>query len=327
MNKSFIAGTGSNLPEKILTNFDLEKMVSTTNQWIIERSGIKERRIADAGTSASDLASPAALRAIASAGLKPEDVELIIVGTSTPDMLFPSTACFVQSKIGATKAACFDLLAACSGFIFGLATADSFIKSGQFKNALVIGAEVYSSIVNWEDRSTCVLFGDGAGAVMLTGGQSGKGGIISTTMFSDGTHHSYLYTPGAGSANRFTTDLITEKKYCLTMKGSHTFKVAVKSMAEAAMVALEKGGVSTKDLKMVIPHQANLRIISAVAKQVGMNESLFYVNLDRFGNTAAASIPIALDEAVRNGKLAKGDLVLMVTFGGGYTWGSALVEL
>lgn len=327
MNRSFIAGTGSNLPDKILTNFDLEKMVNTTNQWIIERSGIKERRIADAGTSASDLAAPAALNAVAAAGLKPEDVELIIVGTSTPDMLFPSTACFVQSKIGATKAACYDLLAACSGFIFGLATADSFIKSGMFNNALVIGAEVYSSILNWEDRSTCVLFGDGAGAVMLTSGEAGKGGVISATMYSDGTHSSYLYTPGAGSSHRFTPDLISEKKYCLTMKGSHTFKVAVKSMAEAAMAALEKGNVSPKDLKMVIPHQANLRIISAVAKQVGMDENLFYVNLDKFGNTAAASIPIALDEAVRAGKLKKGDLVLLVTFGGGYTWGSALVEL
>jgi 3-oxoacyl-[acyl-carrier-protein] synthase-3 len=327
MIKSAIAGTGSFLPEKVLTNFDLEKMVETSNQWIVERSGIKERRIAEPGVAASDLGAPAALKAIEAAGLKPQDVELIIVGTSTPDMLFPSTACFIQSKIGNTKAAAYDLLAACSGFIFGLATADSFIKSGMFKNALVLGAEVYSSIVNWEDRSTCVLFGDGAGAVLLTADSTGKGGLLSTTMFSDGSHHSYLFTPGGGSANRFTPDLISEKKYCLTMKGSHTFKVAVKSMAEAATVALEKAGVSAKELKMVIPHQANLRIISAVAKQLGLDESLFYVNLDRFGNTAAASIPIALDEVVRNGKVAKGDKVLFVTFGGGYTWGSALVEL
>ncbi len=345
MIRSKIAGTGSFLPEKILSNFDLEKMVDTTHQWIVERSGIKERRIAGPGTAASDLAAPAAMRAVEAAGMKPEDVELIIVGTSTPDMLFPSTACFVQSKIGAKKAAAFDLLAACSSFVFGLSTADAFITSGRFKNALVIGAEVYSSIVNWEDRSTCVLFGDGAGAVMLTASESGtptpaseaprpgirppaaNRGIISTSMFSDGTHWSYLNAPGGGSANRFTPDLISEKKYSLTMKGSHTFKVAVKAMAEAAVAALEKGGVSAGDLKMVVPHQANLRIISAVAKQLGLDEKLFYVNLDKYGNTASASIPIALDEAVRNGKLAKGDLVLLVTFGGGYTWGSVLMEL
>ncbi|MBI3580913.1 MAG: ketoacyl-ACP synthase III [Nitrospinae bacterium] len=329
MIRSKIVGTGSFLPEKILTNFDLEKMVETTHQWIVERSGIIERRIAEPGTAASDLAAPAALKAVEAAGMRPEDVELIIVGTSTPDMLFPSTACFVQSKIGAKKAAAFDLLAACSSFVFGLSTADALISSGRYKNALVIGAEVYSSIVNWADRTTCVLFGDGAGAVMLAAadGPRANRGIISTAMFSDGTHWSYLNAPGGGSANRFTPDLISEKKYALTMKGSHTFKVAVKAMAEAALAALEKGGVSAKDLKMVVPHQANLRIISAVAKQLGLDEKLFYVNLDKYGNTASASIPIALDEAVRNGTLAKGDLVLLVTFGGGYTWGSALIEL
>jgi 3-oxoacyl-[acyl-carrier-protein] synthase-3 len=218
MIRSKIAGTGSFLPEKILSNFDLEKMVETTHQWIVERSGIKERRIAGPGTAASDLAAPAAMRAVEAAGMKPEDVELIIVGTSTPDMLFPSTACFVQAKIGAKKAAAFDLLAACSSFVFGLSTADAFITSGRYKNALVIGAEVYSSIVNWEDRATCVLFGDGAGAVMLAGSDfvstapaSAGRGIISTAMFSDGTHWSYLNAPGGGSANRFTPDLISEK--------------------------------------------------------------------------------------------------------------------
>jgi 3-oxoacyl-[acyl-carrier-protein] synthase-3 len=326
--RTIIAGTGRFLPEKVLTNYDLEKMVNTTHQWIIERSGISERRIAENGVAASDLAVPAAIQAIKAAGMKPEDIELILVGTSTPDMLFPSTACFVQSKIGASKAAGFDLLAACSGFIFALATADSFIRSGQYKNALVIGAEVYSSIVNWEDRTTCVLFGDGAGAVVLKGeeGETDRG-IISTFMAADGTHSSYLYTPGGGSANRFTPDLISEKKYCLTMKGSHTFKVAVKSMAEAANAVIKKGGVTKEDIKLVIPHQANLRIISAVAKMLDMDESKFFVNLDKCGNTAAASIPIALDEAFQNGKVSKGDLVLLVTFGGGYTWGAALVRL
>ncbi|MBI3794844.1 MAG: ketoacyl-ACP synthase III [Nitrospinae bacterium] len=328
MNRVVIAGTGRFLPEKVLTNFDLEKMVHTSNQWIVERSGIHERRIAEPNVCASDLAAPAAMLAVQSAGLKPEDVELIIVGTSTPDMHFPSTACFVQAKIGATKAAAFDLLAACSGFVYGLSLAENFIKSGQFNNALVIGAEIYSSIINWEDRSTCVLFGDGAGAVVLTKGTEGRGrGVIATHMGADGTHSSYLNAPGGGSAHRFTPDLISEKKYCLTMKGSHTFKVAVKSMVEASETILAKGGVTAKDLKLVIPHQANLRIISAVAKQLGMDESLFYVNLDKCGNTASASIPIALDEAFRAGRVAKGDLVLLVAFGGGYTWGSALVEL
>lgn len=321
-----IAGTGRFLPEKILTNADLEKLVNTSHQWIIERTGIHERRIASDDTCASDLATPAARQALESAGMKPEEVELIIVGTSTPDMFFPSTACFVQSKLGAGKAAAFDVLAACSGFIYGMTIANNFIKSGQYKNALVIGAEVYSSIINWEDRTTCVLFGDGAGAVVLKAG-TGESGILSTHIFSDGSKWSDLYTPGGGSANRFTPDLISEKKYALCMKGNSTFKVAVKSMADAARVALEQNGLSEKDIKVVIPHQANLRIISAVAKQLGMDERLFYVNLDKYGNTAAASIPIALDEVVRNGVAGAGDLALMVTFGGGFTWGSALVRL
>ncbi len=321
-----IAGTGRFLPEKVLTNADLEKLVATSNQWIIERTGIHERRIAAEGVCASDLATPAARQALEAAGMKPEEVELIVVGTSTPDMNFPSTACFVQSKLGAVKAVAFDVLAACSGFIYGVSIANNFIKSGQCKNALVIGAEVYSSIINWEDRTTCVLFGDGAGAVVLKAGE-GESGILSTHIFSDGSKSADLYTPGGGSVNRFTPDLVSEKKYALCMKGNSTFKVAVKSMADAARVALEQNGLTGADIKIVIPHQANLRIVSAVAKQLGLDESLFYINLDRYGNTAAASIPIALDEVVRNGRAGKGDLALMVTFGGGFTWGSVLVRL
>ncbi|MBI5178333.1 MAG: ketoacyl-ACP synthase III [Nitrospinae bacterium] len=321
-----IAGTGRHLPEDVLTNADLEKMVATSNQWIVERTGIHERRIAGKGVCASDLAAPAAQQALAAAGIKPEEVDLIIVGTSTPDMYFPSTACFVQAKIGAVNAVAFDVLAACSGFIYGLSMAENFLKGGKFKTALVIGAEVYSSIINWEDRTTCVLFGDGAGAVVLRAGE-GTPGILSTHIFSDGTKAGDLYTPGGGSVNRFTPELVTMKKYALTMKGNSTFKVAVKSMADAARIALEKNGVSASDLKMVVPHQANQRIISAVAKQLGLDESLFYSNLERYGNTAAASIPIALDEVVREGKAVKGDLILMVTFGGGFTWGSALIRL
>ncbi|GMT42284.1 MAG: 3-oxoacyl-[acyl-carrier-protein] synthase 3 [bacterium] len=324
---SVIDGTGKFLPEKILTNRDLEKMVSTSDEWIVERTGIRNRRIADGNVSASDLALPAAKQALESAGLKPEDVELIIVGTSTPDMLFPSTACFVQAKLGASRAVAFDLLAACSGFIFALAAADNYIKSGAYKNALVIGAEVYSSIVDWQDRTTCVLFGDGAGAVALKAQEGTSDGILSTHIFSDGSKADYLYAPGGGSSQRFSTKMINEKQYCLKMQGRKTFTVAVKKMVQAARIALSHNSVSTSDLKLVIPHQANRRIIEAVARQLGMNIENFFFNIEKYGNTAAASLPIALDEAIREGRVVKGDLVLTVTFGGGFTWGSALIRL
>lgn len=320
-----IAGTGSFLPERVLTNAELEKMVETSDQWIIERTGIRERRIADKGTAASDLAARAAQKALAAAGVAPEEVDLILVGTSTPDMFFPSTACFTQAKIGAVNAAAFDILAACSGWVYGMSVANSFIRSGAYKTVLVIGAEVYSSILNWEDRTTCVLFGDGAGAVVLKA-SPGEAGVLSANIFSDGLKSEYLYTPGGGSSVRFTPELVSEKKYTLAMKGNSTFKVAVKSMADAARKALAENNITAAQLKMVIPHQANLRIIDAVAKQLDLPGELFFSNLQTYGNTAAASIPIALDEAVRGGKINKGDLVLMVTFGGGFTWGSLLVR-
>ncbi len=323
---SLISGTGRYLPEKVVTNADLEKVVETSSQWIVERTGILERRIADENQSASDLAVPAALAALEKAGAIPEDVELIIVGTSTPDMLFPSTACFVQSKIGAVKAVAFDQLAACSGFIFALATADRFISSGVYKNALVIGAEVYSSIIDWTDRTTCVLFGDGAGAVFLTAGESGSG-VLSTHIYSDGSKSDYLSAPGGGSVHRFTADMIEQKKYKLVMHGNRTFKVAIKMMKEAAEAAMNHNGVTPSDIKLVVPHQANKRIIDMVAKQLGMDRSVFYMNIGHYGNTAAASIPIALDEAIEQGRAGKGDLVLLVAFGGGFTWGSALIRL
>ncbi len=324
--RSVIAGVGSFLPEKILYNSDLERMVDTSDQWIVERTGMRQRRIADENVSASDLAVPAGKKALDNAGLAPEDVELIIVGTSTPDMLFPSTACFVQARLGAHRAVAFDLLAACSGFTFSLATANNFLKSGGYKNALVIGAEVYSSIVNWEDRTTCVLFGDGAGAVVLKAEES-ESGILSTHIFSDGSKADYLYAPGGGSSHRFTPEMVSDKKHCLVMDGRRTFTVAVKSMARAANAALEFNSISASDLKLVIPHQANKRIITAVAKQLGMADEKFFSNVEKYGNTAAASIPIALDEALREGRAKKGDLILTVTFGGGFTWGSALILL
>lgn len=324
--KSVIVGTGRYLPEKILTNFDLEKMVDTSDQWIQERTGIKERRIADKDTSASDLAIRAGREALKASGMEASEIDLIIVGTSTPDMNFPSTACFVQAGLGANNAAAFDILAACTGFIYALTTADSFIASGRFKNALVIGAEVYSSIIDWEDRATCVIFGDGAGAVVLKASE-GESGILSANIFSDGSKADYLYTPGGGSKNRFTQELIDSKEYCLKMQGSKTFKVAVRSMVNAAKKALEKNGITKEDIKLVIPHQANQRIITAVAKHLSIDEGSCFSNIQKYGNTAAASIPIALDEVVRDGKVGKGDLILLVAFGGGFTWGSALIRL
>ncbi|MDH5542675.1 MAG: ketoacyl-ACP synthase III [Nitrospinota bacterium] len=326
--KPYIAGTGRFLPERVMTNHDLAKIVDTSDEWIVERTGIKERRIAEKEVCASDLAAPAARDAIKAAGLKAKDIELIIVGTSTPDMLFPSTACFVQAKINATNAVAFDLLAACSGFTFSLATAVQYLKSGLFKNALVIGSEIYSSILDWEDRTTCVLFGDGAGAVVLKAdGKGGKSGILSTHIYSDGSKSDFLSAVGGGSARRFTPDLISEKKYCLTMNGQGTFKVAVKSMISAAQATLQEAGLSVSDIDLVIPHQANTRIIAQVAKQLGIEESKCFVNIQKYGNTAAASIPIALDEAIEEGRVKKGDLVLFVTFGGGFTWGSILLRL
>ena len=324
--KPVITGTGSFLPEKVLTNSDLARMVDTSNEWIVERTGISERRIAEDGVAASDLAIPAAQRAMDKAGLKPEEVDLIIVGTSTPDMMFPSTACFVQSKLGAVNAAAFDLLAACSGFTFSLATASNFLLSGQYKNALVIGAEVYSTIVDWTDRKTCVLFGDGAGAVVLSA-RDGDSGILSTHIFSNGNYSDFLMAPGGGSKLRFTNEMIEQKQYCLAMDGKKTFTLAVRNMTQAARAALDHNGLKTSDLKLVIPHQANIRIISAVAKKLGLDENLVYSNIHRYGNTAAASIPIALDEALSEGRAGKGDLILTVTFGGGFTWGSSLIRL
>jgi 3-oxoacyl-[acyl-carrier-protein] synthase-3 len=328
--RPYIAGTGRHLPERILTNKDLEKMVDTTDEWIVERTGIKERRIAKDTESASDLAAPAAEKALEKAGLTAKDIDLIVVGTSTPDMFFPSTACFVQSKIGAVNAVAFDQLAACSGFTFSLATACNYIKSGDVKNALVIGAEVYSSILDWEDRTTCVLFGDGAGAAVVSAGTSEDPqtrGILSTSIYSDGSKSDYLSCVGGGSAKRFTPDLIAEKQYCLTMNGRRTFVVATKNMVEAARTALGKAGLTVGDISLVIPHQANMRIIAQVASQLGIDDSKCFINIQKYGNTAAASIPIAIDEAIEEGRAKEGDLIMTVAFGGGFTWGSAIIRL
>ncbi|MBJ6800006.1 beta-ketoacyl-ACP synthase III [Geomonas propionica] len=320
-----ITGTGSAVPEKVLTNFDLEKMMDTTNEWIVTRTGIRERRIAAEGEYTSTFAIAAAERALAAAGVKAEEIDLIVVGTLTPDFPFPATACIVQQALKATNAFCFDLSAACSGFIYALSTAQKFILSGQVKKALVIGAEVLSRIVDWNDRNTCLLFGDGAGAVVLEA-QEGDSGILSTHMHSDGNYWEILYQKGAGSRNPATHQNVDDGLVFLTMQGNEVFKLAVRSMGEVAMEALEANGLTPDDVNLFIPHQANQRIVDSVGKRLGITGERVFVNLDRYGNTSAASIPIALDEAVRAGRLKEGDLLLLDAFGGGLTWGSALVR-
>ncbi|HWI40852.1 MAG TPA: beta-ketoacyl-ACP synthase III [Verrucomicrobiae bacterium] len=325
MIRSRIRGTGSAVPAKVLTNFDLEKMVDTTDEWITTRTGIRERRIAVEGEYTSTFAAAAARNALEMAGVSAEEIDLIIVATITPDFPFPATACLVQDAIGAKNAAAFDIAAACSGFVYGLSIADRFIRTGGAKKALVIGAEVLSRIVDWTDRNTCLLFGDGAGAAVLVA-EEGEHGVLSTHIHSDGSYWELLYQPGCGSRNPPSQSTLDQRKIFLMMQGNEVFKLAVRAMEEAAYEALEANGVTKEQLDFFIPHQANRRIIDAIAKRLAVGEDKVYVNLDRFGNTSAASIPIALDEANRKGLIREGNLVLFDAFGGGLTWGSALVR-
>jgi len=321
-----ILGTGSHLPPRILTNADLEKMVQTSDEWITTRTGIKERRIADDKTATSDLAVEAAKNALKEAGLAATDIDAIIVATVTPDMFFPSTACLVQKHLGASKAACFDLSAACTGFIYGLACAKSFIESGMFSNILLIGAETLSRITDWNDRNTCVLFGDGAGA-MVIGRTSGQKSILSVHVGADGNYESLLRLPGGGSRNPATAKTVEERLHFMKMEGREVFKVAVMKMSEAAEKALEIAGKKTSDLALVIPHQANLRIIEAITKRMALPAEKVYVNLHKYGNISAATTIIALDEARKESRVKPGDLVELVAFGGGFTWGATVIQL
>jgi 3-oxoacyl-[acyl-carrier-protein] synthase-3 len=325
MVRAKITGTGSAVPEMIRTNFDLEKMVDTTDEWITTRTGIRERRIAADGEYTSTFATRAAERALEMSGAAAEDIDLIIVATITADFPFPATACIVQSNLGAKKAAAFDISAACSGFVYGLSLADNAIRSGAARKALVIGAEVLSRIIDWTDRNTCLLFGDGAGAVVVEACE-GEQGILSTHLHSDGSYWELLYQPGCGSRNPAVQNTLDERKVFLTMQGNEVFKLAVRAMEDAALQALEKNGLTPSDISIFIPHQANRRIIDAIGKRLGLGEDKVYVNLDRYGNTSAASIPLALDEANRSGRINEGDIVLFDAFGGGLTWGSALVR-
>lgn len=324
MKKVGIIGVGEYLPKKVLTNEDLEKMVDTSDDWITTRTGIKQRRIVEPGTPASVLAAEAAKNAIKDAGLKPEKIELIIVTTVTPDMQFPSTACVVQAKIGAKKAACLDISAACSGFVYGIAIAQGFISSNIYKNVLVVGAEILSSITDWKDRNTCVLFGDGAGAAVLAPVK--KGGILSVYLGSDGTSGDLLKLPGGGSLNPPTHKTVDEGLHYLKMRGNELFKLAVKTMQEAAQVALKKAELTCKDVDLVIPHQANIRILMAMAKRLGIPENKIFLNIEKYGNMSSASTATALCEAVKSGRVKKGDIILLDTFGGGLVWASAVIK-
>lgn len=320
-----IVSTGSYVPEGRLTNKDLEAKVDTTDEWIFERTGIRERRIAAKDQATSDLALIAAQRALEAARIAPEEIDLIVLATSTPDMFFPSTACIVQDRLKATRAAAFDLSAACSGFVYALSVGEQFIRSGTYHKVLVIGAEVMTRLLDWTDRRTCVLFGDGAGAVLLSAAEADEG-ILSTHLHSDGSLWDLICVPGGGAAAPPSEKVLAEHLNTIKMKGNETFKAAVRNLEEVAWEALRANGFLPSDLAFVVPHQANLRILGAVADRLGVGMEQVITNLDRFGNTSAASIPLALDEAVRAGRIKKGSLLLFLAFGGGLTWASSLVR-
>lgn len=327
---SSIIGTGSYVPEKVVTNADISKIVDTSDEWITSRTGIKERRIAAADEATSDMAAAAARRAIEAAGISADEIGLIVVATVTPDMFFPSTACIVQKKIGAGNAVCFDINAACSGFLYALQVARHFINTGNRTTALVIGAEKLSSLINWQDRNTCVLFGDGAGAVVIRRAEEGlpnvPGRVLSTVMGSDGNLADLLRVPGGGSACPITAENVISRPNTIHMEGRETFKHAVTRMLQASEQALELAGLTAADVNMVIPHQANARIIVAIAERLGLPPEKTFMNLDKYGNTSAATIPVALDEAHRQGKIKRGDVLVLVAFGGGFTWASSVVR-
>lgn len=323
--KSRITGTGSYVPHKVLNNFDLEKKVDTSDEWITERTGIRERRIARKDEANSDLCLEASKRALEAAVVKAKDIDMIIVATMSGDMPMPSTAAILQNKLGAKNAAAFDVNAACSGFLYGLSVADNFIKTGTSKKLLLVGAEVNSKFIDWKDRNTCVLFGDGAGAVVMepTGG---KRGILSTRLYSDGKLWDFICLPGGGSKNPPSAKTLKNRMHFIKMKGNETFKVAVRTLEKLVVDTLKENKISPSQLAMLIPHQANLRIIKATAERLNLPMSRVALNLDKYGNTSSASIPIALDEVVRADSIKKNDYVLLEAFGSGLTWASALIK-
>ncbi len=327
--RGLIAGTGMAVPERVLTNADLEKLVDTTDEWITTRTGIKERRIAGPGEALSDFAVPAANRALEMADIAGEEVELVICATVCPDMPFPATASLIQSRIGARRAAAFDISAACTGFIYGLGVAERFLESGAVRTALVVGGEVLTKYVDWTDRGTCVLFGDGAGAVVLRAGENEEDdgrGVLGVALYSDGSLGNLIYRPGGGSKHPPSKELAESNLNYIKMRGNETFKVAVRALAEVSDEVLQKAGLRHEDVTWFVPHQANRRIIDAVGQRLDIPDGRTYVNIERYGNTSAASIPIALDELNRGGRIAPGDIVLFSAFGAGLTWGAGVVR-
>lgn len=323
--RSRIRGTGHSLPDRVLTNLDLEKMVDTSDEWITTRTGIKERHIASSDEYLSLFCTRAARQAMEMAGVEGKDIDLIIIGTVTPDQPIPATACFVQAELGASNAAVFDLSAGCSGFLYALTIADKFIKTGSARHALVIGAEVLSKFTDWNDRSTCVLFADGAGAVVLSA-EEGESGILSSAIHADGTMADFIYLPGGGSKIPVSHEMIDNNLHTIKMRGNETFKIAVRSLEAVCREAIREASLTPRDVRWFIPHQANTRIIKAVGSRLGWPPESIYLNIDRMGNTSSASIPIALDEIIRLGKVQEGDTLLLAAFGAGLTWGSALVR-
>ncbi|MEI6891105.1 MAG: beta-ketoacyl-ACP synthase III [Pontiella sp.] len=319
-----IIGTGSYVPEKVLTNKDLECIVDTSDEWIFSRTGMRERHIAAKDQAASDLGAEAAKKALEDAGISAEELDLVIVATLSPDMFFPSTACFVQDKIGAKNAFCYDLGAACSGFLYAMDAARAQIICGAVKTVLVIGTEKMSTFLDWDDRSTCILFGDGAGAAILQAGGEGRG-VMQSVMGSDGSLAHLLSTPGGGSRNPISHEMIDQKQHFLKMEGREVFKHAVTRMTEAVVQVLEKNEISADDVSCFIPHQANIRIINAIAKRLKVADRM-YINVEKYANTSSAALAIALDEAVKGGAVVKGDLVVLTVFGGGFTWGANVLE-
>lgn len=325
--RAIVAGTGAYLPEKVLTNQDLEKSLDTSDEWIIERTGIRERRIAAKDESASTMAAQAGKQAMEAAGVGPDDLNIIIVCTSSPDVLFPSTACFVQKELQATKSAAYDISAVCSGFIYGLSIAEQYLKSGRYENVLLIGSEVNSRIVDWSDRSTCILFGDGAGAVLLKRVEyESPIGILSTHIYSDGSLSDLICVPGGIGKTGVNSEDLDNKKYFINMSGNATFKVAVKRMTEVIREALKFNGLEIGDVDNLVPHQANERIVNAVAERLKFPQEKVFMNIQKYGNTSGASIPIGINEARRNGSIEAGSTTVLGAVGAGLTWGSAVIK-
>ena len=326
MNRTVILGTGAAVPKKVLTNQELESMVETSDEWIATRTGIKSRYIAEDGETTSTLATEAARRSLEMAGVKPEEVDMIVVGTTSPDMIMPNTGALVQKHLGAVNAFGFDVYAACSGFVYALTIADKFVKESPEKKVLAIGSELLSRITDWQDRNTCVLFGDAAGAVLVSGSNDGDRGILSTHLHSDGCLWELLHIPGGGCIYPPSAEMAEKRDYCIRMNGNEVYKHAVRSLTDVAREAISTNNLKPEDVDLFIPHQANIRIMKKVAERLEIQEDRVYMNIERYGNTSSASIPVALDEANRSGRLKRGDLILLDAFGGGFTWGAIMIR-